>query len=268
MKYALTNNCMGLNLTCSIQKDIQVATASEPLSLAEEYDMQRSWRNDADKLTFISCLPPPSLPPSSFSTRVEGRNTRQNAATIWKIKPERDDAPARMLGDVNLFLKFADGDEEIDNADSKGIPHKLRPIVGEIELMIAEKEKQRHGLGRASLLCFLTYIATHETEIVRVFLHGHARNPDQGQSTQTAQEQTQEQDEETKLAYLMVRIGATNECSLALFEGLGFRRMTDETNYFGELELRKYGVDENGMRELMEQYDVQSYKEVLYDGEG
>merc|ERR1711939_1226447 len=38
-------------------EQIQAETASEPLTLEEEYAMQRSWRTDADKLTFIACLP-------------------------------------------------------------------------------------------------------------------------------------------------------------------------------------------------------------------
>ena len=228
--------------------------------------MQRSWRNDTDKLTFISCLPLSSQP-LSFSTGVEESGIHRNAATTTRIKPEEDDAPDRMLGDVNLFLKLEDEDENIDNAGEEESSHKLSPIVGELELMIAQKEKQRHGFGRASLLCFMNYIAIHEVEIVRGFLRSHARNQGQGQRNERNQEYGLDQAGDAKLVYLVVRIGATNERSLALFEGLGFRKVTDEPNYFGELELRKYGFDASDARGLMEQFGVQGYNEVLYGGE-
>ena len=44
------------------QQEIQLATASEPLTLDQEYAMQQSWRADADKLTFIICRSGLALP--------------------------------------------------------------------------------------------------------------------------------------------------------------------------------------------------------------
>ncbi|KAG0645197.1 N-acetyltransferase 9 [Hyphodiscus hymeniophilus] len=87
--------------------EIQEATASEPLSLKQEYAMQQSWRNDHDKLTFIACLP--------LSDEVIG-NTLETS--LGNQKDERGellggeyDGPERMVGDVNLFLSR---DEEIE----------------------------------------------------------------------------------------------------------------------------------------------------------
>ena len=35
-------------------KELLIATSSEPLCLSEEFEMQRNWRVDSDKLTFIT----------------------------------------------------------------------------------------------------------------------------------------------------------------------------------------------------------------------
>lgn len=109
--------------------DLQFATASEPLTISEEYAMQESWRADNDKLTFISCV--------------------ANESRQGEIE--------RMLGDINLFISIA---EEEDESLS---------LVGELELMIAMNLNQGHGFGRVTLLVFLRFVLAHQSEILQEF---------------------------------------------------------------------------------------------------
>ncbi|KKY17863.1 putative n-acetyltransferase 9 [Diplodia seriata] len=176
---------------------IREATASEPLTLDEEYAMQRSWREDADKLTFIVCVAP------TFPSRIQAKV---------------DDAPAAMIGDVNLFLVPDDEDEDGDASPST----KPLSVVGELEIMIASAAHQNRGYGAAVLSAFMAYIRRRVDGILSEYCAASPSAPGRAH-----------------LKHLRVKIGATNDRSLRLFERVGFVRVSETPNFFGELELRR-----------------------------
>ncbi|KAE8349527.1 N-acetyltransferase [Aspergillus coremiiformis] len=205
-------------------EEIQQATASEPLSLDEEYAMQQSWRQDPDKLTFIVCRASPT-------------------GTGGFPLQDEDDSPDRMIGDVNLFLRVEDGEDGDSDAQ----------IIGEIELMIAEKRNQRKGFGKATLLAFLRYLGDHEGEILEEFVQG---DPTAATALGTAGGK-----DAFRLSWLSVKIGQDNTRSLGLFEGLLFQKVSEEASYFGEFELRRKDLHQRDV----DLHALVGYVELAYE---
>lgn len=175
--------------------------------------MQESWRADGDKLTFITCL----------STTQDEHDTSQEV----EIKS--------MIGDVNLFV-LANEEESGDVS-----------LVGEIELMIALKQRQRQGHGRIALLAFLYYILAHEEEILQEYF-----------------DSPREMTPTNRLRYLRVKIGASNARSISLFESIGFEKTTPSPNFFDEFELRRKNLGLMDLRKMMAERGSDGYVEVQY----
>ncbi|KAJ5892792.1 hypothetical protein N7504_009483 [Penicillium tannophilum] len=206
-------------------EEIQEATASEPLTLEEEYSMQRSWRQDADKLTFITCRP--VTQPATNSTQI-------------KLRPE-DESAANMIGDINLFLRIEDGEE------GDAPPQ----IVGEIELMVAEKNESATGIRQGF------GFGIHEVEILDEFV----QSLDEGEREKVVQAAGTEG---LRLQCLSVKIGQENVRSLALFESLGFVKVSAEPNFFGEFELRNLNLAVSGFVEALRVAGIEGYVELDY----
>ncbi|CEI69412.1 unnamed protein product [Fusarium venenatum] len=115
--------------------DIQDATASEPMTLEEEYENQQSWRTSSDKLTFIVCGP-----------------VTQDTSLV---KSSTADADALMRGDINFFLYPFESDDEDDTTDTQGW------VTGEVDVMIASPSHRGQGLGQAAVCALLVYIRKH-----------------------------------------------------------------------------------------------------------
>ncbi|AEO63355.1 uncharacterized protein THITE_2062722, partial [Thermothielavioides terrestris NRRL 8126] len=187
---------------------IQEATASERLTLDEEYENQASWRASHDKLTFIICQP----------LAEEGGGADGGRSRI--IRAGEPDAPERMVGDVNLFLYPYEEDDAEGGDEEKQTPTAthIQSCVGEVDIMIADQQHRGRGLGRSVVQAFLQYISRHAAGIM--------------------QEYAKDKDMPTppKLKLLMAKINQGNAKSIALFKSLGFEQ-EGEVNYFGEVKL-------------------------------
>ncbi|RUP48861.1 LOW QUALITY PROTEIN: hypothetical protein BC936DRAFT_143797 [Jimgerdemannia flammicorona] len=130
---------------------LQEMTASEPLTLEEEFEMQRTWHTDDDSIRSVPCfshaieqfagsdvfLLIETDTICSFPIRM---HLHRAGATA---KPRRRRAH-KMIGDVNLFLNHPDDDRSF----------------AEIEIMIAEEAYRRGGRGSEALKIMMGYALT------------------------------------------------------------------------------------------------------------
>ncbi|KAF7363994.1 Acyl-CoA N-acyltransferase [Mycena sanguinolenta] len=178
--------------------ELRELTASEPLTLEEEYEMQRKWQLDEDKLTFIVCDRGDS--DSLESKPLNPRDPRVSAL--------------RMIGDVNIFLHGSPSqDTHLDEEDE---------FYAEAEIMIAEREYRRKGFALEALQLMLGY-ATASSKGSFIC----ANPPDTLKSSPLPISPTS----------LLVRISESNVPSIRLFEKLGFH-ITKRVEVFGEVEMR------------------------------
>jgi RimJ/RimL family protein N-acetyltransferase len=107
------------------KEELLETTASEPLTLQEEYEMQASWRLDDKKCTFIILV----------QCKQEGDDLVKSLHQTETFKDE-----GRMIGDCNYYFNV---DEE--------------PHTAEIEIMIAEECARRRGYAQEALSMFIIY---------------------------------------------------------------------------------------------------------------
>jgi len=121
-------------------KEIQELTCSEPLSLDEEYSMQKSWQLDEDKLSFI----------------ILRRDLYNNCPIEMSTQ---DKEIASMIGDVNVFLHI-DEDGQIDGPKNQA----------ELEIMIVDHENRCNGFGSESVRLMMSYALRELSQLKKFFV--------------------------------------------------------------------------------------------------
>ncbi|CAK8672325.1 N-acetyltransferase 9-like protein [Clavelina lepadiformis] len=122
--------------------ELQNLTASEPLSLEEEFEMQELWQKDETKLTFIVL--------DVNKLRKKLRHCYESNNHPNEIEPDQEHKNVMsqkiqhleqqcMVGDVNLFFN------EVDKGNA------------EISVMIAEKDCRRKGYGFQTACLMMNY---------------------------------------------------------------------------------------------------------------
>ncbi|KAJ1951376.1 hypothetical protein FBU59_000192 [Linderina macrospora] len=132
---------------------LQEMTASEPLSIDEEYAMQKSWRTDSDKCTFIIL-------------------TREPDCDLYNNE--------RMIGDVNFYLNNTDNPHEAElevmiaeeSHTGKGIATEVLKLMMHYaisDIKVDDLVVRIKDTNAASIHIFESTFGFVETERSRVF---------------------------------------------------------------------------------------------------
>ncbi|KAJ4469242.1 GNAT domain-containing protein [Lentinula aciculospora] len=193
-------------------EELRALTASEPLTLEQEYKMQQKWQIDEDKLTFIILA-------------------RQGDAfipdTVNSTDPRVSDLP--MVGDVNIF--FSGSPLSVPETTSNPAFDCDQEFTAEAEIMIAEPLYRRRGYAQEALRLMFQYVTGYPTAY---FIHCPRMEVLQREEARQVP---------VKLPYsippssLITRISDKNTPSIKLFETLGFC-ITKHVEVFEEVEMR------------------------------
>lgn len=153
-----------------------------------------------------------------------------------------DDAEARMLGDVNLFI-YPDHDDSDSDSDPDATPEQeTARVFGEVDVMIASPPHRNKGYGKAAVQSVLAFLQRNLSGILAEYaaFTGHEGPVEMGR--------------------LVAKIKERNEASKGLFGRLGFVAKGG-VNYFGEVEMVL-----DGLAEVDAGWMVEGYEEVGYRG--
>ncbi|CBQ67529.1 related to N-acetyltransferase [Sporisorium reilianum SRZ2] len=201
---------------------IQEQTASEPLSLEQEFEMQQSWAVDEDKLTFIIL----ARPEEHRQDGTEGAASEMDAHGIV--------SECKMVGDVNIFFNVQHEDDEDEAGTVKQESEDPGSVFdAECEIMIAEHSHRRKGVAREALQMMFAFVTAQPTPTGNATSNASlaARPTDAPHCTLPIPPE-----------WLTCKISLTNTPSINLFESLGFTRQS-VSEVWQEVEMRYANTD-------------------------